>query len=42
MCINLLSTIVFISVAVLSAKRYASCNTFIDICELIITNLHLL
>ena len=41
-CISLLSTIVFISVAVLSVKRFVSCNTFIDICQLIITNLHLL
>ena len=41
-CIRVLSAIVFISVAVLSVKRFVSCNTFIDICQLIITNLHLL
>ena len=42
LCISVLSTIVFISVAVLSVKRFVSCITFIDICQLIITNLHLL
>ena len=41
-CISVLSAIVFIIVAVSSVKRYASCNTFIDICLLIITNLNLL
>jgi len=36
--ISLLSTIVFIIVAVSSVKRYVSCINFIDICQLTFSN----